>query len=64
MADKVQHTIRAVVELDEAVNFGDLPNAIQVIKIRSNVSQTVFVYQCSYSYNQLCHISYSLPRFM
>ena len=32
MAEKVHHTIRAVVELDEAVNFGELPNAIQVIR--------------------------------
>ncbi|XP_065889131.1 transmembrane channel-like protein 7 isoform X2 [Dysidea avara] len=29
MAEKVKHSIRAVVELDEAVDFADLPNSIQ-----------------------------------
>ena len=45
MAEKVQHTIRAVVvELDEAVNFGDLPNAIQVIRhLNQCLSETAHV---------------------
>jgi len=69
MAEKVHHTIRAVVELDEAVNFGELPNAIQVIR---NLNQSYqrrlmycpFVYQCSYNYRHTHIVISSLPHFM
>ena len=43
MAQKVEHSIRAAVELDEAVNFGDLPNSIQVINYSWRVKPDSFI---------------------